>query len=219
MRASVFGANDGLVSIRSLSMGVAGATSSNADVLIAALAGLLAGAGLMALGEWLSVQSSRELYSHQLKLETQETDENLQEELDELSLIYQSKGLPARRARELARQISKDKATLLDTLAREELGIDPEELGGSAYAAAFASFILFAVGAFFPIFPFQFWGGATAILISLLVSAVGLFVIGAAITLMTGRSVLYSGFRQVLVGMAAAGLTYGVGRLIGISVG
>jgi VIT1/CCC1 family predicted Fe2+/Mn2+ transporter len=219
LRASVLGANDGLVSIRSLSMGVAGATSSNADVLIAALAGLLAGAGLMALGEWLSVQSSRELYSHQLKRETQETDENLQEELDELSLVYQSKGLPARRARELARQISKDKATLLDTLAREELGIDPEELGGSAYAAAFASFILFAVGAFFPIFPFLFWGGATAILISLLVSAVGLFVIGAAITLMTGRSVLYSGFRQVLVGMAAAGLTYGVGRLIGISVG
>jgi VIT1/CCC1 family predicted Fe2+/Mn2+ transporter len=219
LRASVLGANDGLVSILSLSMGVAGATSSNADVLIAALAGLLAGAGSMALGEWLSVQSSRELYTHQLKLETQEIDENLQEELDELSLIYQSKGLPAKRARELAHHISKDKATLLDTLAREELGIDPDELGGSAYEAAFSSFILFAVGAFFPIFPFLFWGGPTAILISLLVSAVGLFVIGAAITLMTGRSVLYSGFRQVVVGMVAAGLTYGVGRLIGISVG
>lgn len=173
----------------------------------------------MALGEWLSVQSSRELYSHQLKLEMQEIDENLQEELDELSLIYQSKGLPARRARELARHISHDKSTLLDTLAREELGIDPEQLGCSAYEAAFASFVLFAVGAFFPIFPFLSWGGSTGIIISLLVSAVGLFVIGAAITLMTGRSLLYSGLRQVLVGMAAAGLTYGVGRLIGISVG
>ncbi len=219
LRASVLGANDGLVSILSLTMGVAGATNSNADVLIAALAGLLAGAGSMALGEWLSVQSSRELYSHQLKLEKEEIDEDIQEELDELSLIYQSKGLPARRANELARHIGRDKSTLLDTLAREELGIDPQELGGSAYEAAAASFFLFAIGAIFPIFPFFFWTGFTAILVSLIVSAIGLFIIGAAITLMTGRSVLYSGFRQVLVGIAAAALTYGVGRLIGASVG
>ncbi len=218
LRASVLGANDGLLSILSLTMGVAGATSSNADVLIASLAGLLAGAGSMALGEWLSVQSSRELYSHQLALEAQEIDEDVNQELDELSLIYQSKGLPARRAKELARHISHDRHTLLDTLAREELGIDPEELGGSAYEAAVASFILFAVGAIFPIFPYFFWGGSTATIISLIVSAAGLFVIGAAITLMTGRSVLYSGFRQVLVGLAAAGLTYGVGKLIGVSV-
>ena len=219
LRASVLGANDGLVSILSLSMGVAGATSSNADVLIAALAGLLAGAGSMALGEWLSVQSSRELYTHQLQLETQEIDENIQEELEELSLIYQSKGLPVKRAREMARHISHDKATLLDTLAREELGIDPEELGGSAYEAAFASFVLFAVGAFFPIFPFLFWGGSSAILISLLVSAIGLFVIGAAITLMTGRNPILSGLRQVLFGLAAAAITFGIGRLIGVNVG
>ncbi len=219
LRASVLGANDGLVSILSLTMGVAGATSSNADVLIAGLAGVLAGAGSMALGEWLSVQSSRELYAHQLKLEAQEIDENLEEELNELSLIYQSKGLPARRARELARHISKDKGRFLDTLAREELGIDPEELGGSAYEAAIASFILFALGALFPIFPFFFWAGTMAIIISLLVSAVGLFIIGAAITLMTGRSVLYSGLRQVMIGIAAAALTYGIGRLIGVSVG
>lgn len=218
LRASVLGANDGLVSILSLTMGVAGATNSNTEILIAALAGLLAGAGSMALGEWLSVQSSRELYSHQLKLESAEIDENIEEELDELSLIYQSKGLPARRARELARHISRDKGTLLDTLAREELGIDPDELGGSPYEAAIASFILFAVGAVFPIFPFFFWSGATAIFVSLGVSAIGLFIIGAAITLMTGRGVLYSGMRQVLVGLVAAALTYGVGRLIGVSV-
>jgi len=104
-------------------------------------------------------------------------------------------------------------------LAREELGIDPEELGGSAYEAAFTSFFLFAVGAIFPIFPFIFWSGTTAIYLSLGVSAIGLFIIGAAITLMTGRSIWYSGFRQVLVGIAAAGLTYGIGRLIGVSVG
>lgn len=218
LRASVLGANDGLVSILSLTMGVAGATNSNTEVLIAALAGLLAGAGSMALGEWLSVQSSRELYSHQLKLESAEVDENIEEELDELSLIYQSKGLPARKARDLARHLSRDRGTLLDTLAREELGIDPEELGGSPYEAAIASFILFAFGAAFPVLPFFFWSGTAAIFVSLFVSAIGLFIVGAAITLMTGRSVLYSGTRQVLVGLAAAALTYGVGRLIGVSI-
>jgi VIT1/CCC1 family predicted Fe2+/Mn2+ transporter len=218
LRAAVLGANDGLVSILSLTMGVAGATSSNSAVLIAGLAGLLAGAGSMALGEWLSVQSSRELYAHQIKIETQEINENPQEELDELALIYQAKGLPEDRARELATHMMADTANVVDTLAREELGIDPKELGGSAYEAAFTSFCLFAIGAAFPILPFVFWTGTTALGISLAASAIGLFVIGAAITLMTGRGVLFSGTRQVLVGMAAAGLTYGVGRLIGVSV-
>ena len=111
-----------------------------------------------------------------------------------------------------------DKDSILDTLAREELGIDPEELGGSAYEAAFTSFFLFAIGAIFPIFRFIFWTGTTAIYISLAVSGVGLFIIGAAITLMTGRGVLFSGIRQVVVGIAAAVLTYGIGRLIGVSV-
>ncbi len=219
LRAAVLGANDGLVSILSLVMGVAGATSSNKDVLIAGLAGVLAGAGSMALGEWLSVQSSRELYEHQIKLEAEEIAESPEEELEELTLIYQSKGLPGDRARELASHMMEDKTHILDTLAREELGIDPAELGGSAYEAAFTSFILFAVGAFFPIFPYFFWAGTTAIYISLAVSAIGLFIIGAAITLMTGRGVLYTGMRQVLVGMAAAALTFGIGKLIGVSVG
>ncbi len=218
LRAAVLGANDGLVSILSLTMGVAGATNSNSDVLIAGLAGLLAGAGSMALGEWLSVQSSRELYAHQIKIEAQEVAENPEEELDELGLIYQAKGLPEDRARELASHMMADRANVVDTLAREELGIDPKELGGSAYEAAITSFGLFAVGAAFPILPYVFWSGITAIVVSLAASAVGLFVIGAAITLMTGRSVLFSGIRQVLVGMAAAGLTYGVGKLIGVSV-
>jgi len=219
LRAAVLGANDGLVSILSLVMGVAGATNSHAEVLIAGLAGLLAGAGSMALGEWLSVQSSRELYQNQIKIEAEEIAESPQEELEELTLIYQSKGLPEDRARELASHMMADQGNILDTLAREELGIDPEELGGSAYEAAFTSFFLFAVGAIFPIFPFIFWSGTTAIYLSLGVSAIGLFIIGAAITLMTGRSIWYSGFRQVLVGIAAAGLTYGIGRLIGVSVG
>ena len=219
LRAAVLGANDGLVSILSLTMGVSGATTSHSGVLIAGLAGMLAGAGSMALGEWLSVQSSRELYTHQIKIETQELEENPQEELEELALIYQAKGLPEARARELAAHMMADRTTVVDTLAREELGIDPQELGGSASEAALTSFLLFAVGAAFPMLPYIFWSGTTAILISLAASAIGLFIIGAAITLMTGRSVLFSGLRQVIVGMAAAALTYGVGRLIGVSVG
>jgi VIT1/CCC1 family predicted Fe2+/Mn2+ transporter len=219
LRAAVLGANDGLLSVLSLTMGVAGATNSNTGVLIAGLAGVLAGAGSMALGEWLSVQSSRELYEHQIKIEAEEIAENPEEEQEELSLIYQSKGLPEARAKEMAAHMMADKANILDTLAREELGIDPEELGGSAYEAAFTSFFLFAFGALFPILPYFFLSGSTAIITSLIVSAIGLFIIGAAITLMTGRSVWFSGTRQVIVGVAAAALTYGVGKLIGVSVG
>jgi predicted membrane protein (TIGR00267 family) len=218
LRAAVLGANDGLVSILSLVMGVAGATNSNTDVLIAGMAGLLAGAGSMALGEWLSVQSSRELYEHQIKIEAEEIAESPEEEQEELALIYQSKGLPEDKARELASHMMADKGSILDTLAREELGIDPGELGGSAYEAAFTSFFLFAAGAVFPIFPFFFWTGSTAIYISLTVSGVGLFIIGAAITLMTGRGILFSGARQVVVGLVAAALTFGIGRLIGVSI-
>lgn len=218
LRAAVLGANDGLVSILSLTMGVAGATNSRPDILIAGLAGVLAGAGSMALGEWLSVQSSRELYEHQIKIEAEEIAASPEEEQEELALIYQSKGLPEDRAQELASHMMADKGSILDTLAREELGIDPEELGGSAYEAAFTSFFLFAFGALFPIFPYLFWSGNLAIVWSLVVSAIGLFIIGAAITLMTGRSVWFSGTRQVVVGIAAAALTYGIGKLIGVSI-
>lgn len=218
LRAAVLGANDGLVSILSLVMGVAGANLASGDVLIAGLAGLLAGAGSMAMGEWLSVQSSRELYEHQIAIEKEEIAQHPEEEQEELSLIYQSKGLSEERARELAAKIMSDHSVTLDTLAREELGIDPEELGGSAWEAALTSFFLFAVGAIFPLFPFFFLQGLTAVFTSLAVSGVGLFIIGAAITLMTGRNVLYSGFRQVLFGLGAAGLTYGVGKLIGVTV-
>lgn len=218
LRAAVLGANDGLVSILSLMMGVAGANLASSDVLIVGIAGLLAGAGSMALGEWLSVQSSRELYEHQIRIEAEEIQNAPEEEQEELALIYQSKGLPEDRAREMAAHMMADSQGILDTLAREELGIDPDELGGSAWEAAFTSFFLFAVGAIFPILPFIFLSGNSAVLASLGVSAIGLFLIGAAITLLTGRSVWYSGFRQVIIGLVAAGLVYGIGRLIGISV-
>jgi VIT1/CCC1 family predicted Fe2+/Mn2+ transporter len=164
------------------------------------------------------VQSSRELYENQIQIEAGEIAASPEEEQEELALIYQSKGLPEDRARELASHMMADKDSILDTLAREELGIDPEELGGSAYEAAITSFFLFAVGAIFPIFPFFFWSGSLAIYLSMAISGVGLFIIGAAITLMTGRGILFSGTRQVLVGLIAAILTYGIGHLIGVSL-
>lgn len=218
LRAAVLGANDGLVSNLSLVMGVAGAALPGRGVLITGLAGLLAGAGSMALGEWLSVQSSRELYQRQIDIEREELAAAPAEEEEELALIYEAKGIPAEEARALAARVIGTPQTALDTLAREELGIDPEELGGSAWEAAITSFLLFAVGAIIPVAPFIFLTGTMSVLVSVAVSAVALFGIGAAVTLMTGRGVLFSGARQLLFGLAAAALTYGVGRLIGVSL-
>ena len=218
LRAAVLGANDGLLSNFSLVMGVAGAALSAQSILITGLAGLLAGAGSMAMGEWISVQSSRELYERQISIEAEELRTIPDEEEEELALIYQAKGVPEEQARQMASRIVSDERTALDTLAREELGIDPEELGGSPWTAASTSFVLFAVGAIVPVLPFVFFSGIGAVAFSVILSALALFGIGALITLMTGRSVLYSGMRQVLVGLAAAALTYGVGSLIGTAI-
>jgi VIT1/CCC1 family predicted Fe2+/Mn2+ transporter len=218
LRAAVLGANDGLVSNLSLVMGVAGADLAPRLVFITGLAGLLAGACSMALGEWLSVQSARELYQRQIAVEEQEIAEVPEEEAEELALIYQSKGLPEAEAKRLADRLIHNQANALDTLSREELGIDPDELGGSAWVAAATSFILFTMGAIIPVAPFFFLGGSSAVLTSLVVSSLGLFLIGSAITLLTGRNVLFSGMRQVLFGLMAAAITYGVGRLIGVAV-
>lgn len=218
LRAAVLGANDGLVSNLSLVMGVAGATLEGKGVLIAGLAGLLAGAISMALGEWLSVQSSRELYSHQIATEKEEIETAPEEEAEELALIYEARGLAPENARNLANQMLANKDTALETLSREELGIDPGELGGSAWEAAITSFILFALGAILPVAPFIFASGMTAVFISIGLSMVGLFVLGAVITLFTGRSILYSGFRMVLFGLMAAAVTFGIGKIIGVSI-
>jgi len=219
LRAAVLGANDGLVSVLSLTMGAAGANLPGHGVLITGIAGLLAGASSMALGEWLSVQSSRELYQRQISIEAEEIATHPEEEQEELALIYQAKGLPIERARELAAHITADKDNLLDTLAREELGINPKELGGSPWEAAVTSFFLFASGAFIPLFPYIFLQGPTAVGLSLAVGALALFLTGAAITLMTGKNVWVSGLRQVLIGILAAALVFGVGRLIGVAIG
>ncbi len=219
LRAAVLGANDGLVSNLSLVMGVAGAAVESQTILITGLAGLLAGACSMAMGEWLSVRSSRELAERQVAIEAEELREAPEEEAHELSLIYQAKGLPPEDAAALAKKLIADEKTALETLTREELGLDPEELGGSAWEAAISSFALFVVGAIFPVLPFFFMTGYASILTSIAVSTLALFAIGAAITLMTGRGVVFSGMRQVLIGLAAAGVTFGIGRLIGVSLG
>jgi VIT1/CCC1 family predicted Fe2+/Mn2+ transporter len=219
LRAAVLGANDGLVSNMSLVMGVAGASLANTQILITGLAGLLAGACSMALGEWLSVQSSRELYTRQIAIERAEIEANPQEEAEELALIYQSRGIDEAQARTLADRIMSDRSNALETLAREELGIDPEELGGSAWEAAITSFFLFSVGAIIPVLPFFLISGLAAVILSLALSTVGLFAIGAGITLFTGRSLLFSGGRQVLFGLAAAAITYSIGFLIGANLG
>jgi vacuolar iron transporter family protein len=218
LRAAVLGANDGLLSNFSLVMGVAGAQLGHTEILITGLAGLVAGAGSMAMGEWISVMNARELFSRQIGIEREELEAIPEEEREELVLIYQAKGLSAEEAGELADRLMSSPAQALDTLSREELGIDPEELGGSATAAAATSFVLFAIGATVPILPFLFFGGGLAIALSAACSAAALFGIGALITLMTGRGVLFSGSRQVLVGLAAAALTFGLGAVVGGSV-
>jgi VIT1/CCC1 family predicted Fe2+/Mn2+ transporter len=218
LRAAVLGASDGLVSNFNLVMGVAGAAMSAKSILLTGMAGLLAGAISMALGEWISVQSSRELYEEQMAREKEEIDFDPQEEVEELVLIYRARGLGEPEARELATRLMSDPDTALETLARDELGIDPDELGGSAWEAAITSFLLFAVGAILPVSPYFFMSGFGAIVASAGLSTAGLFFIGAAITLFTGRSVLYSGARQILFGLVAAGVTFSIGRLIGVTI-
>jgi vacuolar iron transporter family protein len=218
LRAAVLGASDGLLSNLSLVMGVAGADLSNQNILITGVAGLLAGAISMAMGEWISVQSSRELYERQIAIERDELATAPEEEQQELALIYQAKGLAPEQAQALARRIIGDKEHALDTLVREELAIDPRELGGSPWEAAITSFLLFAVGAIVPVFAFFFLTGLTAVTASIALSTIGLFLIGAAITLLTGRSVLYSGTRQVIFGLGAAAITFGIGKLLGVGL-
>jgi VIT1/CCC1 family predicted Fe2+/Mn2+ transporter len=216
LRAAVLGANDGLCSNLSLVMGVAGASISPHAILMTGIAGLLAGACSMALGEWVSVTSSRELAEREIRIESSELGADPVGEGEELQLIYEARGLDSKESKRVVAEILKDKAAALDTLAREELGIDPTELGGAPGEAALASFLLFSAGATIPILPFLLPGYGIALLGSLLLSSVALFAIGAAITIFTGASVWHSGGRQLLLGLAAAGVTFTIGHLIGV---
>jgi len=218
LRAAVLGANDGLVSNTSLVMGVAGAAFSATAVLLSGLAGLLAGSISMALGEWLSVQSSRELHQAQIASEREEILTMPEAEAEELALIYQAKGMPHSEAELTARKVMADPDAFLDTKVREELGIDPDDLGGSAGEAAIASFLLFSVGAVVPVVPFFFVEGGGAVLFSLALAAVGLFLLGAMTAIVTGTALLRTGMRSLVLGLVAAGVTYGVGALLGSAV-
>ena len=217
LRAAVLGVDDGLISNFGLVMGVAGAGADTRGLVVAGLAGLLAGALSMALGEWLSVQSARELYARQIQIEREELTLAPDEEEDELALIYQAKGLAPENAALVARQVLQS-TSALETLAREELSIDPGELGGSPYVAAATSFAMFALGAFVPLLPLLVASGNAAVVASAALSAIALFAIGALITVITGRPALISGARQLAIGAAAAAITFAVGKLVGATV-
>lgn len=218
LRAAVLGANDGLCSNLSLVMGVAGAAVNAQALRVAGLAGLLAGAFSMALGEWVSVQSSRELAERELRIEADELEAAPEDEREELQLIYQAKGLSAEEAKKLSTELMRDPTTALDVLGREELGLNPDELDGAPWVAAFTSFFLFASGAILPVIPFFFLQGAAAVWASLAVSGAGLLGIGTGISLFTGRSAWRTALRQLLFGLAAAGITFALGRLLGTAL-
>ncbi|WP_084545156.1 VIT1/CCC1 transporter family protein [Derxia gummosa] len=217
LRAAVLGANDGLVSNFCLAMGVAGAGADGRTLLLTGVAGLVAGACSMALGEWLSVLNAREAAQSQMAKEAEEIANTPHAEQRELALIYQAKGIARHDAERVAAQIMADKDAALETLAREELGIDPAELGGNPVSAAAISFGLFAAGALVPILPFIFAGGPKAIAASVALTALALFGMGAVTSLFNGRTLLYSGTRQVLVAGLAALVTWGVGALFGVA--
>jgi VIT1/CCC1 family predicted Fe2+/Mn2+ transporter/rubrerythrin len=217
LRAVIFGVSDGLVSNLSLVMGVAGAASANASfILLAGIAGLLAGSFSMAAGEYISMQSQRELFERQIALERAEMEAMPEEEEAELAASYRAKGFTAEEAARIAHRIFEDPATALDHLVREELGLDPDQLG-SPWGAAFGSFVAFAVGAAIPVIPYLFGGGTTILLISLGLSLIALFAVGAGVSLLTGRSPLFSGTRQLGIGLAAAIVTFLIGSLIGVA--
>jgi VIT1/CCC1 family predicted Fe2+/Mn2+ transporter len=218
LRAVVFGASDGLVSNLSLIMGIAGATPDPKFILLSGIAGLLAGAFSMAAGEYISVQSQREVLHRQIALERAELAAIPEEEKEDLVRIYVSKGIPEPDARRIADTIFEDPETALETLVREKLGLDATQIS-SPWSAAGGSFAAFCLGAIVPIIPYLFGGGTLILVTTFVVSLAALFVVGALVSLLTGRSLLFSGFRQVGLGAAAAILTYFVGRVIGVSVG
>jgi VIT1/CCC1 family predicted Fe2+/Mn2+ transporter len=219
LRAGVFGVNDGLVSNVSLVLGVAGAGAASGYVLTAGVAGLLAGALSMAAGEYVSVRSQREMYEYQIALEREELEEYPQEEAEELALIYQARGVALEQARELSQALLSQPAQALDVLAREELGLNPDDLG-SPWQAATVSFIAFALGAAVPLIPFLVGlTGERATVCAVLITLVSLFLVGLGLSLFTGRQALRSALRMVLIGGGAGGVSFLVGRAVGVAIG
>jgi len=218
LRAGVFGVNDGLVSNAALIYGVAGAAQEPSIILLTGVAGLLAGAFSMAAGEYVSVRSQREMFEYQIGLERDELETYPDEEAAELALIYAAKGMDPVEARRLADTLMQDPARALDTLAREELGLNPDELG-SPWVAASSSFAAFTAGAMLPLLPFLFGSGRGALIESVALTAVGLFAVGASMSLFTGRHALPSGLRMLGIGGAAGLATYFIGSWLGVTLG
>lgn len=217
LRAAVFGANDGLVSNASLIFGVAGATPDNGMILLSGVAGLLAGAFSMAAGEYVSVRSQREMVEYQIGLERDELEQYPQEEAAELALIFAAKGLDAAEARQLADRIIADPDKALETLAREELGLNPAELG-SPWDAALFSFFSFAAGALVPLLPFFAAQGSAALVAAAILTASALFAVGAATSLFSGRHAVLGGLRMLAIGSAAGAATYLIGKAVGVGL-
>lgn len=215
LRAGVFGVNDGLVSNTCLVMGVAGAAVEPSVLVLTGVAGLLAGAFSMAAGEYISMLSQKEMFEHQIAQEKDELERYPKEEAEELALIYAARGIPLDEARSVATKLIANPAQALDTLAREELGLNPDDLG-SPTGAAISSFIAFSIGASLPILPFLL-GLSNGVAIAALLSGAALFVIGAVLSLFSGRSALVGGLRMLLIGSAAAAATYFIGSLFNVS--
>ena len=216
LRPAVFGAMDGLVSNLALMTGVAGGTAGREAVVVAGLAGLAAGAFSMAAGEYTSVASQRELVEAELDVERRQLRKHPADEEAELAALYESRGVEPGLAREVARQLSQDPEQALEIHAREELGIDPGDLP-SPTVAAVSSFGSFALGALIPVAPYLL--GASSIWPAVLAALLGLFLCGAVVAKVTARTWWYSGLRQLLLGGAAAGVTYALGTLFGTAVG
>ncbi len=219
LRAAVFGVNDGLVSNMSLVLGVAGAGVGAGYVLTAGAAGVLAGALSMAAGEYVSVRSQREMYEYQMALEREELREYPEEEAEELALIYQARGVDLEQARTVSRALLARPEQALDVLSREELGLNPDDLG-SPWRAAAASFVTFAAGAALPLAPFLArLSGTPAIASAAVITGVALFAVGLGLSLFTGRDALRSALRMVLIGGGAGTLSFLVGRALGVALG
>jgi VIT1/CCC1 family predicted Fe2+/Mn2+ transporter len=221
-RAAVFGVSDGLVSNTALVMGFAGASTNNSTVLFAGIAGLLAGAFSMAAGEYVSVASQRDLFQREIAMEASELREKPEEEQKELELIYRAKGVDRATAASLAAQIMSDPKTALDTLAREELGLDPDELG-SPVKVAISSFIAFAIGASVVVLPYLFFLGdgastTTPLVLAITLAVIAMAVVGGIVGRLSGRGVVFSAARQLMWGVGAAAVTFAVGSLVGITV-
>ena len=216
-RAAVLGGNDGLVSNFGLVWGVAGGTSDPQIILLAGVAGLVAGAFSMAAGEYVSMRADRDLGEYRLEMERRELQEMPEEEKEELSLIYQLKGLTQKEADTLAERIMQDPEVALETMAREELGVNPGQLG-SPWGAAISSFLAFGSGALVPVLPYILGANTFAFGLSGGLSALALFVTGTMLAVVSGKNPFWGGTRMLSIGVTAALVTFGVGRLIGISL-